>query len=45
MSVPFAIERFAFELPDALLDDPKVSLLVPLAAGDLELVLQEPGVA
>ena len=34
-----AEERFAFELPDALLDEPQALLVVPLARGDLEVVL------
>jgi hypothetical protein len=41
-SVAFATERFAFELTDAILDDPRVSLSVPLESGDLTIVLPEP---
>lgn len=41
-SVANTNERFAFELPDAILDDRRVSLVVPLASGDHELVLPGP---
>jgi hypothetical protein len=38
-------ERFAFELPAAILDDAKVTLSVPLRAGDLAIDLPEPDTA
>ena len=41
-SVAFATERFAFELSDAILDDPRVSLCIPLESGDLTILLPEP---
>jgi hypothetical protein len=41
-SVAFATERFSFDLTDAILDDPRVSLSIPLESGDLTIVLPEP---
>lgn len=41
-SVAFTTERFAFELNDAILDDPRVSLSIPLERGDLTILLPEP---
>jgi hypothetical protein len=41
-SVAFATERFAFDLTDAILDDARVSLSIPLESGDLTIVLPEP---
>ena len=41
-SVAFATERFSFDLTDAILDDARVSLSIPLESGDLTIVLPEP---